>query len=46
MQIPGSYLCRMQDGDLKYMVSFSASAVSGIKEAKEGLQGAPKLSSQ
>ncbi|GAX74576.1 hypothetical protein CEUSTIGMA_g2025.t1 [Chlamydomonas eustigma] len=27
-QVPGSYLCRMQDGDLKYMVVFSTPAAA------------------
>ena len=26
-QIPGGYLCRLQDGDLKYMVCFASAKV-------------------
>ena len=35
-QIPGSYLVRQQDGDLKYIVAFSSSEVSGCDRGREG----------
>ena len=36
-QIPGSYLCRMQDGDLKYRVAFSSPTVRDLKVCVGGV---------